>query len=133
MPYPFTPCGQATPETAIQPFQGWPARRAGNLRPSSLPWTPHVRGHAARLCSRYELTSLSKGHVVRSWPPHQRNTWSGLGLALLSSGLSLPEVSLWEGSPKGPDSLSHEGIVMTEIVRMTRIVSDLKKKRFIMN
>jgi hypothetical protein len=32
---PSTPCGQATPERALQPFQGWPARRAGGLRLSS--------------------------------------------------------------------------------------------------
>jgi hypothetical protein len=35
MPNPSTPCGWATPETALQPFQGWPALRAGSLRPSS--------------------------------------------------------------------------------------------------
>jgi hypothetical protein len=34
---PSMPCGQDTPETALhlQPFQGWSACRAGNLRPSS--------------------------------------------------------------------------------------------------
>jgi hypothetical protein len=50
MPYPSTPCGRATPETAIRPFQGWPARRAGGLQPSSTPLdtprrTPMVFGH----------------------------------------------------------------------------------------
>jgi hypothetical protein len=35
MPYPSTPCEQATPETARQLFQGWPTHRAGGLRPSS--------------------------------------------------------------------------------------------------
>jgi hypothetical protein len=35
MPNPSTPCRQSTPEKAIQPFLGWPARRAGGLRPSS--------------------------------------------------------------------------------------------------
>jgi hypothetical protein len=29
MPYPFTPCRRVTPETTLQPFQGWPARRGG--------------------------------------------------------------------------------------------------------
>jgi hypothetical protein len=29
MPKPSTPCGGATPETALWPFQGWPARRGG--------------------------------------------------------------------------------------------------------
>jgi hypothetical protein len=37
MPYPSTPCGEATPETALQPFQGWPTHRAGSLHPSSTP------------------------------------------------------------------------------------------------
>ena len=35
MPDPYTPCGRATPQTALRPFGGWPARRAGGLRPSS--------------------------------------------------------------------------------------------------
>jgi hypothetical protein len=34
MPYPSTPCRQATPETALRPFQGWPSCRVGDLRPS---------------------------------------------------------------------------------------------------
>jgi hypothetical protein len=37
MPYPSTPCRQATPITALWPFQGWPAHRAGRLRPFSTP------------------------------------------------------------------------------------------------
>jgi hypothetical protein len=37
MPNPSTPCRQATPETALQPFQGRYACRAGGLRPSSTP------------------------------------------------------------------------------------------------
>jgi len=35
MPYSFTPCGQVTPETALQPFQEWPARKTGGLQPFS--------------------------------------------------------------------------------------------------
>jgi hypothetical protein len=34
LPYPSTPCGRATPETTLEPVQGWPARRAGGLQPS---------------------------------------------------------------------------------------------------
>jgi hypothetical protein len=34
MCYPSMPCGRATPETTLQPFQEWPAQRAGGLRPS---------------------------------------------------------------------------------------------------
>jgi hypothetical protein len=37
MPIPSMPCERATPETALQPFQGWPAHRAGGLQPSSAP------------------------------------------------------------------------------------------------
>jgi hypothetical protein len=37
MPYPFTPCRRAIPETALQLFWGWPACRVGSLRLSSTP------------------------------------------------------------------------------------------------
>jgi hypothetical protein len=37
MPYPSTPCGRATLETALQLFLVGPARRAGGLRLSSTP------------------------------------------------------------------------------------------------
>jgi hypothetical protein len=37
MPDPSTPFGRATLETTLRPFQGWPARRAGGLGPSSTP------------------------------------------------------------------------------------------------
>jgi hypothetical protein len=37
MPNPSTPCGQAIPETALQLFLGWPAHKAGSLRPTSTP------------------------------------------------------------------------------------------------
>jgi hypothetical protein len=38
MPYSSTPYGRATPEeVAVIGFEGWPARRAGGLRPSSTP------------------------------------------------------------------------------------------------
>jgi hypothetical protein len=35
MAYPSTPCGRATSETGLQPFQGWPSRRVAGLQPSS--------------------------------------------------------------------------------------------------
>jgi hypothetical protein len=35
MPNPSTPCRRVTPETALWLFLGWPAHRAGGLRPSS--------------------------------------------------------------------------------------------------
>jgi hypothetical protein len=37
MPYLSTLCGFATPETAFRAFQGWSARRVGNLRSSLIP------------------------------------------------------------------------------------------------
>jgi hypothetical protein len=43
IPYPSTFCEQATPEMALWTFQGWPACRAGGLRPSLTPLvTPHL-------------------------------------------------------------------------------------------
>jgi hypothetical protein len=45
MANPSMSCGWATPETALQPFWGWPTRRAGSLRPSSTPLdTPRFSG-----------------------------------------------------------------------------------------
>jgi hypothetical protein len=49
MPNPATPCRQNTPETALWPFQGWPARWSGGLQPSSTALetprrTPMVEG-----------------------------------------------------------------------------------------
>jgi hypothetical protein len=39
------PCGWATPKTTLWPFQGLPARRVGDLRPSSIPLdTPRPMG-----------------------------------------------------------------------------------------
>jgi hypothetical protein len=35
MPYLSMPCGQATPEMASLPLQGWPTHRVESLRPSS--------------------------------------------------------------------------------------------------
>jgi hypothetical protein len=37
VPYPFMPYGWASPETALRPFEQWPVRRVGVLRPSSTP------------------------------------------------------------------------------------------------
>jgi hypothetical protein len=49
-PDPYTLCGRATPQTALRPFGGWPARRACGLRPSSSPLdTPSRTGLAAAL------------------------------------------------------------------------------------
>jgi hypothetical protein len=45
MPYPSTPCGWDTRETALWSFQGWPAHRVGGLRPSSTPLDTPRRTH----------------------------------------------------------------------------------------
>jgi hypothetical protein len=37
MPDPSTPCILAAPETALSPFQEWPAQKVGGLQPSSTP------------------------------------------------------------------------------------------------
>jgi hypothetical protein len=42
MPYRSMPCGQATTETVLQPFQEWPAHRAGSCGHLVPPWTPHA-------------------------------------------------------------------------------------------
>jgi hypothetical protein len=45
MPNPYTPCGRVTPQTALRPFWGWPALRAGGLGLSSPPLdTPSRKG-----------------------------------------------------------------------------------------
>jgi hypothetical protein len=38
MTYHSTPCGKATPKMALCPIQGWPACKAVDLRPSSIPF-----------------------------------------------------------------------------------------------
>jgi hypothetical protein len=49
MPNPSTPCGRATREIALRPFQWWPARWAGRMRPSSTtlytptPYEPEIQ------------------------------------------------------------------------------------------
>jgi hypothetical protein len=43
IPYPSPPSGLATPETALQPFQGWPARRAVALSHLLPTWTRSPR------------------------------------------------------------------------------------------
>jgi hypothetical protein len=72
MPNPSTPCGWATPETTFQPFQGWPASRAGNLRPSSTLLdtprrTPIIESSICRIISKsicfLSNRLLSKAHI----------------------------------------------------------------------
>jgi hypothetical protein len=67
MPDPSTPCGQATTETALQPFLGWPARRAAAC-----------------------------GHILRSWIPYAVRAWFNLpvGDRLTSAKQATPETAV---------------------------------------
>jgi hypothetical protein len=59
---PSTPCGRATPKTALWPFLGWSACRAGSLRPSSTPLDTPRRTDLVR-------SSTSPSHTRSSWTP----------------------------------------------------------------
>jgi hypothetical protein len=48
MPYPSTLCRQASTDTALQPFQGWPVYRAGGLRASHSPFNTPCRTRMER-------------------------------------------------------------------------------------
>jgi hypothetical protein len=60
MPYPSTPCRLATPETALRPFQGWPARRVGGLRPSVDLFGPPMP-YAMKVCSSADVVGIVPG------------------------------------------------------------------------
>jgi hypothetical protein len=67
-PDPSTPCGQATPKTALRLFLGWPARRAGSLWPSSTLLdtqrrTPMERGREKREGEK----GTGTGNPERGW------------------------------------------------------------------
>jgi hypothetical protein len=66
MPYPFMPCGLATRETALRPFQGWPAYKAGGIRPSSTSFDTPVTLRRTPL-------HRSNGAVTHS-PPNSVNS-----------------------------------------------------------
>jgi hypothetical protein len=76
MPDPYTPCGRATPQTALRPFGGWPTRSAGGLRPSSFPLDTPSRTGLPVLPLKFNLTESSvirrslRGHDDKpfEWP-----------------------------------------------------------------
>jgi hypothetical protein len=87
MPYTSTPCGRATPETALQSFQVSPTHRAGGLWPSSTPLdTPRVTSMfcatevAAKWHPRLQLTKgedhlgLHHWHVSRIEDDERRSS-----------------------------------------------------------
>ena len=62
--YPSPPCRQATPETALQPFQGWPTCKGGGLQASptlsdTLRRTPLIRARHRRADMRKKLISVA--------------------------------------------------------------------------
>jgi hypothetical protein len=67
MPNPSTPCGRASPETALWLFQGWPAHRAGSLRPSfTLLHTPTRASMLFMIMrERYIGSRFTDRHVTR--------------------------------------------------------------------
>jgi hypothetical protein len=62
LPDPSTPCGRSIPETTLQTFLGWPARRAGGLWLSSTPL--HTPRH----------TGLQSNTFVMSWLKQYNNS-----------------------------------------------------------
>jgi hypothetical protein len=83
-PDPSTSCRRATPETALQPYLGWLARRAVGLRPSSTPLdTPRcthklpsdlLRGND---CNASQWLPRDSRKEERRFPPFQKTikTW----------------------------------------------------------
>jgi hypothetical protein len=71
MPDPSMPCWRATPETALRPFQGWPARRTGGLRLSSTPMDTLCR----------TPMQPPKTEAEEAWLQGQRTPWGSPGLA----------------------------------------------------
>jgi hypothetical protein len=71
MPNTYTPCRWATPETALCPFQGWPAHRAGGLRPSSTPFDTPRR---TPLVLRDMKTLSIHGDEIPKWRPLDSKT-----------------------------------------------------------
>jgi hypothetical protein len=78
MPYPSLPCGRATPEMALVPFQGWLACRVGELQPSSCPlghptpyayvYTVRTENHKSSVCgggNRAKGENLSVNRMSR--------------------------------------------------------------------
>jgi hypothetical protein len=103
MPYPSMPC----PETALWPFQGWPACRAGNLRPSSTPLDIPRRTPMAKQIGR-SLPFVLIPVIYKTWRPHRfplpnpdKEKWvdfptaSPFNHGRISSGVhGLPKISL---------------------------------------
>jgi hypothetical protein len=69
MPYPSMPYGQATHETDLGPFQGWTARKASGMWPSSIPLdTPRRTPMVVRLDAIFVLAS--RASLLVTWNGH---------------------------------------------------------------
>jgi hypothetical protein len=75
MPDPSTPCGRATHETALWPFQGWLAHRAGGLRQSSTSMDTPCRTPMSRIhCLYGELDIKTPG--AEWYFAHSNQLWN---------------------------------------------------------
>jgi hypothetical protein len=92
MPDPSTPCRGATSETALWPIQGWPAHRAGGLRPSSTPLDIPRRTPMDGEGSRDERGSPSQGsgRVAIIHGPISGNKGLNLQIWVVKSATTLP-------------------------------------------
>jgi hypothetical protein len=62
LPDPSMPCGQDTPETALWPFWGWSASRAGTCGHLLPPWIPH----AVQACTSLTVVKFSVNQTLRN-------------------------------------------------------------------
>jgi hypothetical protein len=110
MPYPSMPCRRATPETALRPFQRWPAHGACSLQTSSTPldtlylirlWLPvtESKGGIWHGVSK----SLEDGHsppafrADHSWNGHEAISGIAHSQGIERLGMAGPDETL--GSP----------------------------------
>jgi hypothetical protein len=119
---PFTcpsPCGRTTPEMALRPFQGWPARRAGGLWPSSTPLdTPRHMPlfKSRRLQSHLGLAAISQ-NLARS------SCWTGG--ELVGTG-----AVFWTGAVGAGDSRFHKAGPETKVWKSESGIDGWRKMRW---
>jgi hypothetical protein len=97
MPYPSKPCRRTTPETTLQSFQEWPARRAGGLRLFSTPLdTPRRTPMVGFSLSANVQTVDGLGGDPQS---QERISWGSRGSSKVSLGPAIPYHSIPCGQP----------------------------------
>jgi hypothetical protein len=101
MPYPSTPCGRVTRETALWLFLGWRVNSAGGLRPSSTPWGTLRRKPLRDSRNTSQILSISWdiSKMCHKWD----RTWT------VFRGLVKPLVlyALWVAFPGGHSCPAH--------------------------